>query len=176
MTWELVINYLSTPIAGLVIFVVIQLINVIFSTIKSVATVKSDPTTAARINGISYTISNILTKFLVGQTFATVIISTYLTNRVGVQIGRYITDKRQPEKLWVYKCHFKMAEDEIINLKQLFKDSNIDCIYKELSYNERYLLEVYAYTKEDSSKTKNILGNYSCYCHIEEPVEWCKFN
>lgn len=69
-----------------------------------------------------------------------------------------------------------MAEDDIINLKQLFKDSNIDCIYKELSYNERYLLEVYAYTKEDSSKTKNILGNYSCYCHIEEPVEWCKFN
>lgn len=94
-----------------------------------------------------------------------------------MQVGRYIMDKKEPEKLWVYKCHFnKTTEEEILDLKQLFKSNKIDCLYKELSFNERYLLEIYAYTKEDSSKTKDILSNYSCYCHIEEPVEWCKFN
>ena len=159
----------------MILFVTIQLINVVFSTIKSVATIKSSPVTAARINGISYTISNILTKFLVTQSFLTVIISTYVTNRVGVQFGRHLMDKRQPEKLWVYKCHMKVTEDEIIKLKQTFKAKSIDCVYKELCYNERYLLEIFAYTKQDSSIVKELLSNNNCYCHIDEPIEWCKF-
>ena len=179
MEWDFVYSnikeIINTPLFGLILFIIIQFINVVFSTIKSVATIKSSPITAARLNGLSYTISNILTKFLVSQSFLTVIISTYITNRVGVQFGRYIMDKKEPEKLWVYKCNMKITENKILDLKQLFKDNSIDCIYTELCHNEKYLLEIFVYTRQDSVTVKEILSNYNCYCHIEEPIEWCKF-
>lgn len=167
------LNFVTLDI---LIFTGVQFINVIVSTIKSVATIKSSPSIAAAINAISYTISAIITKFITQQSFEIVIVVTLITNLIGVFIGRLLTDRLQKEKLWVYNCRLKCTQQEMINLKQELNKYNIDCIYTEIALNTKYKCEIDAHSKNDSMIIKEILKPYKPKCHIIYSVNWMEFS
>lgn len=73
-----------------VIFSVLQVINVICSTMKYVLTVKARPAVAAIANAASYTIGALITYLLVKQELYIIIPVTFLSNIIGVPIGRLI--------------------------------------------------------------------------------------
>lgn len=160
---------------NIIIFIIIQLINVIISTIKSVATIRCSPWNAAHINAISYTIAAVITKLITQQTFLVVIIVTLITNEIGVYIGRKITDSFQKEKLWVYNCVIKCSSAEMKQLKQLFSEQDIDCDWVELKFDRRYKCQIYSYSKTHSKNINKILSSYNTWGHITAPVEWIKF-
>ena len=153
----------------LLIFLIIQLLNVTVSTIKYIVTVKSKPSIASIVNAISYTIGNIITIMIVKLNPTIAIIITFFSNLIGVPIGRFIVDKFTKDKLWIYDATIKCDFYYIRWLKDSFKDYNIHCLFEEISKDEMYTFKVFSESKDDSRKIKDILNKITnCRYHIIE--------
>ena len=84
----------------LIIFVVLSLINVIMSTIKSVLTVKSSKGVATIANAIYYSFYTLVVKQLASVDYVTAFVVTLVCNLVGVYLGFVIMDLFKKEKVW----------------------------------------------------------------------------
>lgn len=159
----------------IVIFVIAQVLTVVTSTIKSIATVKSAPTVAGIINAIAYTINAVVVKLITSQDMYVVLIVTFLSNIIGVPLGKIIMDKLEKERLWVYVATISCDSKFIQEQKEKLLEFNLPCIYQEIIGERLYELKVYSSTKNDSVAIKNSfdsiykLGVKIKY-HIIEPL------
>ena len=92
------------------LFITLQFINVIFSTFKSILIVKGSKMTASVVNAVSYTFGAVVTKLITEQSFEVVILVTFFANFIGVYIAKWILEKREPVKLWVYQVTVRDKE------------------------------------------------------------------
>ena len=69
------------------IYLLIQFIDVVSSTIKSIVTIKASKRVASIVNTLHYTINAVVVKLISGQGFVVVIIVTALTNLIGVPLN-----------------------------------------------------------------------------------------
>ena len=94
---ETLMSYLTIS-AG--IFFLMQFINVILSTMKTVLTVKANVHVAMLINTITYTFYSGVVKLLTDQPMVIVLLTTFITNAVGVYLAFYILKKTSKDVLW----------------------------------------------------------------------------
>lgn len=155
---------------SIVIFAITQLINVILSTIKSIATVKAPIVHATLINIISYTLNAIITYYIARQTFLVVLIFTPLTNAIGVPLGRYISDRFEKDKLFIYnatiKCSAEIAENIYNELKH---SAGIATKYFDIVEDKIYDFAIHAETKEESKVITALLDSYKAKYYVIEP-------
>lgn len=85
----------------LLVFIVLNIANVIIQTVKSIATVKCGKTVAAIINAVAYGLYTIVTVYLMCE------LDLYLKagivalcNLVGVYVVKLIEEKARKDKLW----------------------------------------------------------------------------
>ena len=81
---EIILQYLTVS-AG--IFFLMQFINVVLSTMKTVLTVKANVHVAMLINTATYTFYSGVVKLLTDQPMIIVLITTFATNVVGVYLA-----------------------------------------------------------------------------------------
>lgn len=150
-----VLMQMASP--ALWIFIAIQLVNVILSTIKSIVTVNGSRMSASVINAVSYTFGAVITKLLTEQSFEVAIVVTFITNIVGVWLGKYIIDKRQPERLWTVNATVRSKEKQALEDK--LKSRSIQFILLPAE-NDRYLYTIFARSKAESSLLQEILSGF----------------
>lgn len=150
-----VLMQMASP--ALWIFIAIQLVNVILSTIKSIVTVNGSRMSASVINAISYTFGAVITKLLTEQSFEVAIVVTFITNIVDVWLGKYIIDKRQPERLWTVNATVRSKEKQALEDK--LKSRSIQFILLPAE-NDRYLYTIFARSKAESSLLQEILSGF----------------
>lgn len=82
----------------------IQLVNVVLSTIKSITTIKCNKWIAAITNAIYYGFYVVVILFTINEfsLWAKILIATAV-NFIGVMLGRFIMDKAKKDKLWEIK-------------------------------------------------------------------------
>lgn len=141
----------------LIVFIVIQFLNVIISTIKSILTVKGGKATAALINAVSYTFGAVVTKLLTQQSFGVVICVTLLTNIIGVYLAKAILEKFQKEKLWTIMTTCKVEDKDPIEKE--FRRRDIKYV-SFLAENNRYFINIFSHSRAESALIKEILGNF----------------
>lgn len=149
----------------IVIFVTIQTINVILSTVKSIITVNGSRGAAAWINAISYTFGAIVTKLLTQQSFEVIIIATMLTNLVGVYTAKWLMDKTKKPRLWTIMAtvrgnDIKNVENELLRRSVQFVTTP--------GHNDRYLVNIFARTKGESAIAREILDEHDTKFSIVE--------
>lgn len=159
----------------IVVFIIAQVLTVITSTIKSIATVKSTPTVAGIINAVAYTINALVVKLITGQDMYVVLIVTFLSNVIGVPLGKMIMDKLEKERLWVYVATINCSHNFIQEYKENLSQHDLPCIYQEIIEDKLYELKVYSSTKQDSTIIKkefDTIGklNVKIKYHIIEPL------
>lgn len=159
----------------IVVFIVAQLLTVITSTIKSIATVKSSPTVAGIINAVAYTLNALIVKLITGQDIYIVLIVTFVSNLVGVPLGKIIMSKVEKERLWVYVATINCDDKYIYNQKKHLNNLNIPCFYQEIIPNKLYELKIYCKDKTGSQIAKNTLNGcnksgYTTKYYIIEPI------
>lgn len=94
-------EFFTNPVVwSIVLFFVLNLINVILGTMRSILTVKSTPFVSMVINTVSYTFYSGIVKLVSGQDMAVVLITTALTNIIGVYVAQFILNKAKKDKLW----------------------------------------------------------------------------
>lgn len=147
----------------LFIYIVVELVLVIVSTIKYVVTVKSSPTVAALVATAAATIGGVGTKLLTNQPMYIIVIVLISTNLIGVPIGKFLVDKFAKDRLWVFDVTLKVPEDVVKGLKWELKEHNIQSMYMEIVPDKMYSMKIYSNSKLDSSFIKANLNRIS-YC------------
>lgn len=136
------------------VFIILQLINVVISTFKSILTVKGSKLTASVISAVSYTFGAVITKLITEQSFEVVILVTFFANFIGVFLAKWILEMREPVKLWVFQVTVKDKDLETIENELLNRNIKFTAIK---ALNDRNSISIYSYSKLESSIVREIL-------------------
>jgi uncharacterized protein YebE (UPF0316 family) len=148
----------------LLIFVALSIVNVVFSTIKSIVTIKSGPWVASIVSALYYGYYNIVLIYTVADfPLWQKVVVTAGCNLVGVFIVKYGEEKARKDKLWKVELtvptEYKNAVD--------FDLRTVPHSYIELS-DKHTLFNFYCATQADSAKVKAIANQYEAKYFVAE--------
>lgn len=150
----------------LIIFIVLNIFNVIIQTIKSIATVKCDKVVAAIVNAISYGLYTVVTVFMLCDLpLAWKAFIVAMCNLVGVYAVKALEEKARKDKLWKVEATVSAQYAERLhNELSVVKLSHnyIDKIGKYVIFN------VYCETQADSIEAKKLLDYYHAKYFVSE--------
>lgn len=148
------------------LFIVMNVLNVIIQTIKSIATIKCGKTAAAAINALAYglyTYIIVLTNCDLPLLAKCLIVAS--ANFVGVWVVKFFEEKARKDKLWkveatVQKCY---TEDLHYALKNVSLPHNyIDNVGLYTVFN------IYCATQKESLEAKHYLDRYKAKYFVSE--------
>lgn len=147
------------------IFITIQFVNVILSTIKSILTVNGGKWTAAVVNAISYTFGAVITKLITTHDFETIIIVTFVSNLLGVYIAKVIMEKIKKERLWTITATLRGSNKN--DVEESLRHRGVQYTLMP-AVNDRYLINMYSKSKGESHIIREILENSNAKYNIVE--------
>lgn len=149
----------------LLIFILLNIANVIIQTIKSIATIKCGKTAAAVVNAVAYGLYTIVTVYMLCELplmWKAGIVA--LCNLVGVWVVKYFEECSRKDKLWKVEVTIPAEQAE-----QMIED----CEYYELTYNyvdinKYFLFNFYCPTQAESLNVKKLLQSYDAKYFVVE--------
>lgn len=148
-------EFFTNPVVwSITLFFVLNLINVVLGTMRSILTVKSTPFVSMVINTVSYTFYSGIVKLVSGQDMAVVLITTALTNIIGVYIARFILDKCRKDKLWRITATIPNSIDSGMITEKLKTKDIKSVVYVGEGVK---LIDIYSKTQGESIVVKEIL-------------------
>lgn len=150
-------------------FVILNLINVILSTVRSLTTVKGGKWVASIMNALCYGYYTII--IVITATYEMPIllkcIAVAVVNLVGVFTIKLCEEKMQKEKMWIFNATAKVNSTELLRVVELLKQAEIKLVYTKVT-NTLYTMQIFSNSQKESEMIKSILNNYNIkYCAIE---------
>ena len=149
----------------LILFVVMNVLNVIIQTVKSICTIKCGKAVAAIVNAVAYglyTYIVVLTMCDLPLLAKCLIVAG--CNFVGVFVVKLIEEKARKDKLWkiemtVPKKHF----EEVCAALRIAKVP-----YNYVDIEKYVLVNCYCATQQDSANIKDFMKNYDVKYFVSE--------
>ena len=138
-----------------IIFVVLNIINVILQTVKSLLTTKGGKYSASIMNAVAYAIYTVVLVYMTCElsTIAKALIVGGC-NLIGVYIVKSIEEKKQTRK--IYKIEFtvnQMTLEKILTAEQLNH-------YNVITIGEMNIINFYCYNKQELKAVEQITNTY----------------
>ena len=150
----------------IIIFFILQFVNVVLSTLRSILMVKATKHVSAFMNAFSYTFYSGIVKMMTGQTMGVVLIVTFLTNIFGVYFASWILEKFHKDKLWKIEVTFsKNYIDETI-FKSWKTFTNLPFNYIDIG--NYYIVNFYCMTQNDTLNARRLIETYKGKYFISE--------
>ena len=150
-------------------FVVLNFINVLINTARSLTTVKGGKWIASLMNSICYgyyTIIIVITA-LYEIPVPLKVVAVALVNYIGVWCIKFGEEKITKDRLWIYNATAKVCDSELLKVVDLLNNADIKLVYSKVADN-LYTLQIFSNTQKESEMIKSILNNYNIkYCAIE---------
>ena len=150
----------------LILFVVMNIVNVIIQTIKSIATIKCGKGAAAAVNAVAYGLyTYIVVLTMCDLPLLAKCLIVALCNFIGVYVVKYFEQKARKDKLWKIEATIptKYTEAVHFDLNNLFIPNNyIPNVGKYSIFN------IYCATQADSIRAKNIIDQYGAKYFVSE--------
>lgn len=141
----------------LIIFILLSIVNVIFSTIKSIVTIKSGPWIASIISALYYGYYNIVLIYTVADfPLWQKVAVTAGCNLVGVFIVKYGEVKARKDKLWLVKI--TVPANNFSALYEEIACKDIPFTYYNLQ--KYYVLDCYCEKQEDTAFVTTLCQKY----------------
>lgn len=142
------------------IFIILSIINVIFSTVRSITTIKSGKLVAGLISGGYYAFYNIMLLYTVADfPMWQKCVITFGCNVLGVYIVKLIEQKLRKDRLWRIEFTVNNIREDTNEIKDLLDMKSIPFSYQDLG--KHTLFTCYAETQLDSTKVKNIIDRFN---------------
>lgn len=150
----------------LLIFIGLSIVNVVFSTVRSILTIKGGKTMASLISGGYYAFYNVMLIYTVANfPMWQKCVITFFCNVIGVFVVKLIEEKARKDKLWKVEATVNTM-NEALEIVALLKDANVPCNYIDIS---RYiLLNCYCATQKQSVAVREILNTYNAKYFVSE--------
>ena len=149
----------------LMLFIILNVANVIIQTIKSIATIKCGKTVASIVNAVAYGLYTYVVVFMNCDDlslFARAVIVA-VANLVGVWVVKYVEEKKAKDKLW--KVELAVPCEKLDIADRLIQDSEIP--YNAMFVGDWVMFNAYCETKADTHKmsevAKMVGGKISAY-------------
>ena len=150
----------------LITFIILNIVNVIIQTIKSIATIKCEKGWAAAVNAVAYGLYTVVVVYTVCDLPLWLkVVVVGLCNLVGVFIVKLIEEKSRKDKLWkVEATIYEPYKESLINdLKK------VDLPFNYIEGVGKYVLfNIYCNTQKDSAKAKEILDYHKAKYFVSE--------
>ncbi len=155
----------------IILFIVLTILNVIIGAVKSIVTVKGTKLAAATLNAVAYAINTLAVFYTADEslTLLSKITIVAITNFIGVYLVKLVEEKKTKDKLWKIECTVASRLSETIEM--LLTDNKIPYKRQEgIDYgvDQCTVFSIYAKTKEQSRKVKELLKNYKVKYFIVE--------
>ena len=149
----------------LIIFIVLNIFNVILQTVKSICTVKCGKTVAAIVNAVAYGLYTVVIVFTnTDLPLMQKVLVVALSNLVGVYVVKWFEEKQRKEKLWAIRFTVKDNEGEkIINELE-----NKDISYGYDVRGKYIIFETFCNSKEETLKVKETVKRFNAKYFISE--------
>ena len=149
----------------LITFIILSIINVIFSTVRSIVTIKGNKVTASFISGGYFAFYNIMLLYTVADfPMWQKCIITFVCNVIGVFIVKFIEEKSRKDKLWKVEATIPRAEaSRLINYLE-----NSELSYNYVDIYKYYLFNFYCPTQIQSAEVKKLLDNFHAKYFVSE--------
>lgn len=138
----------------LVDFIILNILNVIIQTVKSLVTVKCGKELAAIVNAIAFGLYTVVTVYMMCELpLGTKAIVVALCNLVGVYVVKLFEEKARKDKLWKVEMTVKN-----FNTQKLAKAlDDLDIPYNYIENVGKYtIFNVYCSTQKQSATVKGI--------------------
>ena len=160
-------NWFEFSLNGfLLVFIVLNVLNVIIQTVKSIATIKCGAWAAASINALAYGLYTIVVVYMnadgLGLAWKAVVIG--LANLFGVYVVKILEAKNRKDKLWKIEC--TVTRTKTSALDEELKRENISHNYVIVGYHT--VFNCYCATQNESLAVKGILAKYNAKYFVTE--------
>lgn len=141
----------------LILFSFLTIINVVFSTIKSIVTIKSGKTVAALISAGYYGYYNIVLIYTVADfPLWQKVVVTFLANLIGVWIVKWGEEKARKDRLWLVKITIPVNYSDII--KKELNNNNISFTYYDI--NKYFVFDCFCENQKDTKIVSTLCKKY----------------
>ena len=150
----------------LLTFIILNILNVIIQTVKSIATVKCGKTAAAIINAVAYGLYTVVTVYMMCELelwLKALIVA--VANLIGVYVVKLLEEKARKDKLW---------KVEATVLRGWTKELHRALIVAEIPHNylenvgKYTLFNIFCETQAQSTKAKHILDSFEAKYFVSE--------
>ena len=142
----------------LLIFIGLNILNVIIQTAKSIITVKSGKTIAAIVNAMAYGLYTVVTVYLLCDLpllWKALIVA--LCNLVGVYVVKWIEEKARKDKLWLVKITVPAAEFQ--NVKNALNGYDIPFTFYDVT---KYIVfDTYCNTQKETNLVTDLCKKHN---------------
>ena len=148
----------------LVIFIGLSIVNVIFSTVKSIVTIKSGPLVASIVSATYYAFYSVVLVYTVADfPLWQKVVVTGVCNLVGVFVVKYAEKKTEKSRLWKIEVTIPTEYKTSVDLEL----QSVPHSYIELS-DKHTLFNFYCATQKESQRVKDIVNHYDAKYFVAE--------
>ena len=148
------------------VFVVLNVVNVIIQTIKSIATVKCGKGVAAITNAVAYGLYTIVVVYMsaegLGLLWKAIIIG--MANLIGVYVVKFCEEKARKDKLWKIEATVKRSNTSLLD--SALDSANIPHNY--IIIGNHTVFNCYCENKKESIAVKALLNKYEAKYFVSE--------
>lgn len=150
----------------LITFIVLSIINVIFSTVRSITTIKGSTLVASLVSGGYFAFYNIMLIYTVADfPMWQKCVITFFCNVFGVAIVKLIEAKMQKDKLWKVEATICKTHQE--DVCSMLNKAKIPYNYIE-GVGKYTIFNVFCATQNQSVAVKEILKAYNAKYFVSE--------
>ena len=149
----------------LIIFIVLNVVNVVIQTVKSIATIKCGKWGAALVNALAYGLYTFVVIYMTIDGLSIWLKAGIIAvaNLVGVYVVQVIEEKREKERLW--KVEMAVPTNRIEWVKVKLSEAKIHNNY--VTVGQYTMFNCYCYTKSETRTVrdigKEVEAKYSAY-------------
>ena len=150
----------------LLVFIGLNIANVIIQTVKSIATVKCGKGVAAIVNAVAYGLYTVVTVYLMCElSLGLKALIVALCNLIGVYVVKWCEEKARKDKLW--KIEATVFEPYTKSLHLDLTAEEIPCNYIP-KIGKWSVFNIYCDSQEKSRKVKILLEKYNAKYFVSE--------
>lgn len=153
----------------LLLFIIVNVINVILQTVKSICTVKCGKMVAAFVNALAYGLYTFVIIFTTidGISMWTKACIVAAANFCGVYVVKAIEEKLNKERLWKLEATFHNSYDGFIDdVKTAFDGWDIPNNYIEIG--PYVIFNCYCYTSEQTNHARMVVSDLGGKLFVSE--------
>lgn len=149
----------------LITFILLNIVNVIIQTVKSIATIKCGKVVAALINAVAYGLYTVVIVYTNADLNLWIkVLVVAVANLIGVYVVKWFEEKGRKDKLWSVRFTVKDNEREkIINELE-----NKDISYGYDIRGKHIVFETFCNSQKETLKVKEIVEKFNAKYFVSE--------
>lgn len=147
-------------------FIGLSIINVIFSTFRTILTVNGDKLRASVVSGAYFAFYNVMLIYTVADfPMWQKCLITFICNVIGVYVVKYLEEKARKDKLW--KVEFTVLSENTTAIHELLSLANIPHNFIE-NVGKYTIFNAFCASQSQSDSVSEIIKEYNAKYFVSE--------